>query len=654
MLGDAWKKNLDDVLKERPIDLIICTGDVANWGLSGEYDDITSFFAELTAYTKVGWESLYVIPGNHDINRKLNQDAWVKARQYCKTHKNLEIGRWVSAGFSKELPEDTLSKLLARKRSYLKWLSDINRTCLRPSKEVHPYLGYRITNKRERFPFPIHILGLDSTWLCGDDNDDGNLRLTDSQIMQVCSLQSRPLPGLRIALMHHPLHSLADYADAKRLLADYVDVLFRGHLHDAEAEVWTDGERKLQQFVAGCLYEGELADKYGNSHQHIRIELDEQGKPLGFDLWVRTWSSQQRFWYNDNSQSKLAKEGKRHLGGIIESNGEKAEGENLQLDTIRIYLAIHSASADEFQQICKIKEYAPTSVLRKLDSMKIAHSTTSKNSYSESIARILNLPSKELSSSELPLKTYVLRPLTNKDVSYAERSCDSELFSLIRKSNLIAITGTYQIGKTSLLNRISNFLTSGEKVLQRDITGFRTTDSHFFLNKFFRELGAVLEWSVDDWDDVRRAADNLPCDFVLIIDELGCLSEAVAKEVLPRLRWLAEICRRRFIIIAALPTPIAQYLKTVGLDNPKEARAWKQIHVEPFDIMQLDMLLALLPKKLLVPILPHRVDIMRMSNGHPRAIQCLLRNLVSQGIIESSALRDTINNISYYEDEYFG
>src|SRR5688572_8139265 len=37
VLGDAWKRNLDELLEEGAFDLVCFTGDVANWGKADEY-----------------------------------------------------------------------------------------------------------------------------------------------------------------------------------------------------------------------------------------------------------------------------------------------------------------------------------------------------------------------------------------------------------------------------------------------------------------------------------------------------------------------------------------------------------------------------------------------------------------------------------------
>ncbi len=63
-------KHLAEHNDVRP-DLIICTGDLAEWGMAKEYNDAFAFLARLCDHYSLPHSRCVVIPGNHDINRKL-------------------------------------------------------------------------------------------------------------------------------------------------------------------------------------------------------------------------------------------------------------------------------------------------------------------------------------------------------------------------------------------------------------------------------------------------------------------------------------------------------------------------------------------------------------------------------------------------------
>ncbi|WP_434044969.1 MULTISPECIES: hypothetical protein [Sorangium] len=145
----------------------------------------------------------------------------------------------------------------------------------------------------------MQVIGLDTAWLAGDDADAGRLRLTEDQVMRLATGErGEPLAGLRIALMHHPFSDLADGAQARRLLADHVDVVLRGHLHATEMSTWSDPDRRTAALAVGCLYEGHAADQWPNALQVLTIHLEDE-KSAGTSRF-RAWSDRGH-WYDDNS-----------------------------------------------------------------------------------------------------------------------------------------------------------------------------------------------------------------------------------------------------------------------------------------------------------------------------------------------------------------
>ena len=177
----------------------------------------------------------------------------------------------------------------------------LRRPELLPKAAHHPRLGYRVS--LDRFPFPVHVIGLDSAWLAGEGVDASNLRLTDGQVGRLCD----GLDGFRLALVHHPLTDLADGGQCRDLLARRVDLLLRGHLHEARASLWSEPGRELREMAAGCLYEH---DTYPNACQVIEVDLDKHGRPLlPYRILFRSWAGGGEFWFDDNSRYEGTVEG---------------------------------------------------------------------------------------------------------------------------------------------------------------------------------------------------------------------------------------------------------------------------------------------------------------------------------------------------------
>ena len=320
VLGSAWEANLDSMCEGGTPDLVCFTGDIADWGLETEYEQATVFLHALIERVGLPMDRLFLVPGNHDIQRTVANDAWSDLRRDLPQADRQAVSRWMAGGAAPLGFEDRQRRqLLERQDAYRRWVAeDLGLPHLVGGGGAHPHLGWHHTLRLPGEPsgdgkpesFNLHLIGLDSAWFAGDDSDAGKLRLTPDQVMrQVTDDQGKPLEGLRIALVHHPLDDLADGAECRRLLADHVDLLLRGHLHESEPNEWADPERRLRQVAAGCLYEGHGADEYPNACTVVEIGLDAEGRPQRYQLRFRGWSSRGH-WYDDNSLYPGTKDGR--------------------------------------------------------------------------------------------------------------------------------------------------------------------------------------------------------------------------------------------------------------------------------------------------------------------------------------------------------
>lgn len=74
-------EDLDELAEKRDLrpTAIVVTGDVAEWSLVEEYKAAAEFLDRLATHLKIARERVVIVPGNHDINRKLCQGARLMA-----------------------------------------------------------------------------------------------------------------------------------------------------------------------------------------------------------------------------------------------------------------------------------------------------------------------------------------------------------------------------------------------------------------------------------------------------------------------------------------------------------------------------------------------------------------------------------------------
>jgi 3',5'-cyclic AMP phosphodiesterase CpdA len=294
------------------VDLVCFTGDAADWGLPEEFNKATRRLDTILSALKLGRDRLFVVPGNHDVQRKKAELTWNRMRELAsRGEMSNRLSGWMAAATDAPFGAQEVwrEEIAQRAKAFWDWVdSGLNRGCLLPGNSTHRRLGYCHRVGGLNLPFEVHVLGFDSAWLCGDDNDSGKLRLTPGQVcLQTQDQSGNKLVGFRLALVHHPLSDLADGKQCFRLLAGGADLLLHGHQHDPIIEVTTDPDRKLTVLATGSLYADE-GDRWINCFHVIDAFLDERGQPLRYRVTFWGWS-ERGHWHHTGAIYEKAKEG---------------------------------------------------------------------------------------------------------------------------------------------------------------------------------------------------------------------------------------------------------------------------------------------------------------------------------------------------------
>jgi hypothetical protein len=139
----------------------------------------------------------------------------------------------------------------------------------------------------------LHIIGLDSAWLCGSNDDQGKILVTEEQVEAHIREGESSLDGFRIALVHHPLDHLADHRAVRRLLGDGgVDILLHGHQHQPLVMVADEPGARLRIIASGCLIEGDIGKGWPNGFNLLEVDTSDGSGAVHF----RKWAQDGRFW----------------------------------------------------------------------------------------------------------------------------------------------------------------------------------------------------------------------------------------------------------------------------------------------------------------------------------------------------------------------
>ncbi len=262
-------------------DLIFVTGDIANRGADKEYEAASGFFDRLLVAAGLSKQRLFVVPGNHDVDRPIG----VLLPRTLKTEAEAdtffadppsppptERPRGVR-------PEDRhLAKLRAFRQWHESYFKDVHPTerfsACAPPTVVSLHDGVR-----------VGVLPINTATFSDDGSDHSQLWVGRSWLHRAVRKLNEASPDLRVALMHHPLDWLHDIerGQIKTELFNSVDVVLRGHLHDTEAEASVAPGRHVVQLAAGATWQ---SPHWPRRALYVRASLHERHlrvRPIRFE-----------------------------------------------------------------------------------------------------------------------------------------------------------------------------------------------------------------------------------------------------------------------------------------------------------------------------------------------------------------------------------
>lgn len=290
------------------IDFIIFSGDVAYHGKTEEYDlAVTCLFTPLLEASGLGDEGrerLFIVPGNHDVDR----DVFAM------------------------MPNDLVEKI-STSAAVADWLTDKRkrRVLLQPMADyaefVSKFLGGYQNFKDYDLEFcsikrlrignrSIAVLCLNSAWLSGHNidtrgnvNDRGYLLLGEPQIHSAITQTSDA--DIRIAVLHHPFEWLNDFDrnSVEERLTKAFHFILCGHQHIPRVSVVQSPVGDYINIPAGASYDRRTPDdpRYANSYNFVSLDFDTgQGT-----IYFRRWSDRRCEWTADTD---VAEEGLYRFG----------------------------------------------------------------------------------------------------------------------------------------------------------------------------------------------------------------------------------------------------------------------------------------------------------------------------------------------------
>jgi predicted MPP superfamily phosphohydrolase len=224
-----------------PLDLVFVTGDLAWSGKAEEYALVAELLRRLLEATGVPPEHMFVVPGNHDVDRS--------------------VGRWLlrtlggdgdAIAFFEE-PEGR-----AFHRSKLRAYETGLRELLGASRSLGLGVGAEAVEVIEVRGTRLAVASFNSSWFSQGDGDQGKLWIGEPSLRRALDRIADAEASFAISLVHHPFDYLHESERdlVERWFERGFDLVLRGHLHSNKTRSIASQRGGYVEVAAPAAYQG--------------------------------------------------------------------------------------------------------------------------------------------------------------------------------------------------------------------------------------------------------------------------------------------------------------------------------------------------------------------------------------------------------------
>ncbi|KYG01657.1 hypothetical protein BE21_56335 [Sorangium cellulosum] len=235
------------------LDGLVISGDVGNVSIPEEYTAARLFLDHVMGGFGLSPQSIVLVPGNHDLNWALSQDAYRLERR-ARYRGELKDGTFIAHGADViEVRDEEAYKL--RFRHFAEFYRQVK-------GEEYP-LDYEQQATIHHLPESnLLFLGLNSAWQIDQHHRARAGVHTGALARALIQLDRHPRDGLRIAVWHHPVTSeepdhLDDAGFLQQLAVAGFRVALHGHVHRAENQLYrydmSPSGRRIELVSAGTF-----------------------------------------------------------------------------------------------------------------------------------------------------------------------------------------------------------------------------------------------------------------------------------------------------------------------------------------------------------------------------------------------------------------
>lgn len=258
-------QDLSRVLKDdsTPIDHILICGDIAFSGKDEEYEDASQWINDVCLKTGCENQNIFLVPGNHDINRSQIGLACNNLRSQLRNqnidkYDNLLEEAWLR----KEDKDVLLSPLVPYYKFAKKYQIERDHICC--DKILYIDKVYKLKIRGINSALLSYIPELEHEL----DHDMKNLCIGEVQALITTNEEN----VIHLSMCHHPIQWLKDGETIKKLLDSRVSIQLFGHEHNAKTEC----EDNILKIYSGAMQPSRREHPYEPVYNIIDISIDNE------------------------------------------------------------------------------------------------------------------------------------------------------------------------------------------------------------------------------------------------------------------------------------------------------------------------------------------------------------------------------------------
>lgn len=253
-----------------PVTGVLVTGDIAFSGSEAEFEHATTWLSDFCRKVGCPEESVWVVPGNHDVLRGKTKDKVTRMLHQLVRKDDSNVDKELREIFSSAKSADFL----------LEPLADYNKFAARFGCSISSEQHYWERDLTLACGTTVRLRGLTSVLVSNEEDDRNKMVLGTAQ-----ASVERADGVLHMTLCHHPMDWLRDQDAVEDHLKSKVHIQLFGHKHSQRLDVING----MVRLVAGAMHPERSQGEWVPIYNFLEISRRDSDQ-IGLRVYQRRWN----------------------------------------------------------------------------------------------------------------------------------------------------------------------------------------------------------------------------------------------------------------------------------------------------------------------------------------------------------------------------